>query len=125
MGCLVGLISLPTIASAGVSDIRLHIAVSNQSLVERTGSFVLELDGRRIYEAELQTHSQHHYQFRDMTISPGVHKLMAREANHGTSLTREYEFRKETWIRVLYIYSTSQKKHLFELDISDERIFIK
>jgi hypothetical protein len=87
-----------------------HFFVSNQSLAVDPVAIEVGIDGRRIFQRELSTGSQHNWERVTISASAGKHTLTVSEAKTGTRQSQELNVSGERWVVIRFLGPPAQVK---------------
>lgn len=110
---------------ARAPSVELHLAVSNQSLVQPQADVRVRLDGDLVFEETLPVDTQHHYRRFSVRVPPGDHLLRLEEARAGVVREASIPVEGETWVRVKYAHDASAGEHDFIVDKGTEPFPVK
>lgn len=87
-----------------------HLLVSNQSLALDPSAVEVSLDGRRIFQRELSTGTQHTWERANISAAPGKHTLTISESTTQTRHSQEVNLDRELWVVITFHGPPAQLK---------------
>jgi hypothetical protein len=87
-----------------------HLLVSNQSLALDPSVVEVSLDGRRIFQSELSTGTQHTWERATISASAGKHTLTLNESKTQTRHSQEVNLDRELWVVITFHGPPAQLK---------------